>query len=435
MGACRRIMMEFRLYREGTMSKGLKTTLLVLSFVILAFTVAGALGVKAGTGDGAYRQMGVYNDVLEHIETYYVETPDLGKVSNGALHGVVEALDGDSSYMSSAEYKQYKQMAHPSAGIGAVISKHFGYGFVISVIPGGPGDKAGLETGDIIEALEEKSTREMSLATLTTLLSGPGGTTVNLSVVRASKAQPQKITITRGTAPTPSLSYKSLENNEIGYLRPEGFPKGRSQEISAALHELAAKGAKKIILDLRNSADGDPAEGVATANLFLDHGEIGYLEGQMYPRQSFTADPSKVICKLPLVVIVNHSTAGAAEILAGAILDNARGDLLGDKTFGSANVQKTYDLQDGGALILSVAKYHLPTGKAIQDSLVTPNILVADKAEELSQLDENEEENPEAKPEPKKPQTDEQLRRAIEQLTKPAPVKAADAAAPSKATS
>ncbi len=418
------------------MSKGLKTTLLVLSFVILAFTVAGALGVKAGTGDGAYRQMGVYNDVLEHIETYYVETPDLGKVSNGALHGVVEALDGDSSYMSSAEYKQYKQMAHPSAGIGAVISKRFGYGYVISVIPGGPGDKAGLENGDIIEAMgDDKSTREMSLATLTTLLSGPSGSTVSLSVVRASKAQPQKITITRGTAPTPSLSYKSLENNEIGYLRPEGFPKGRSQEIAAALHDLAGKGAKKIVLDLRNSADGDPAEGMATANLFLDHGEIGYLEGQMYPRQSFTADPSKVICKLPLVVIVNHSTAGAAEILAAAILDNARGDLLGDKTFGSANVQKTFDLQDGGALILSVAKYHTPAGKAIQDTLVTPNILVADKTEEAGMMDEDEAENPEAKPEAKKPQADEQLRRAIEQLTKPAPVKAADVAATPKATS
>ncbi len=427
-------MMEFCFYREGTMSKGLKTTLLVLSFLILAFTVAGALGVKAGTGDGAYRQMGVYNDVLEHIQTYYVETPNLGKVSNGALHGVVEALDGDSSYMSPAEYKQYKQMANSAAGIGAVISKRFGYGFVVSVLPGSPAEKAGLENGDIIEAMEDKSTREMSLATLTTLLSGPSGSTVSLSVVRATKAQPQKITITRGATPTPALSYKLLEN-EIGYVRPEGFPKGRSQEVSAALRELAGKGAKKIILDLRNSAAGDPAEGVATANLFLDHGEIGYLEGQMYPRQSFTADPAKVQCKLPLAVIINHSTSGAAEVLAGAILDNARGDLLGDKTFGSANVQKTFDLQDGGALILSVAKYHLPTGKAIQDALITPNILVADKVEEPAILDENVEENPEAKPEPKKPQTDEQLRRAIEQLTKPPAVKAADAAATPKATS
>jgi len=416
------------------MSKGLKSTLLVLSFLILAFTVAGALGVKAGPGDGAYRQMGVYNDVLEHIQTYYVETPDLGKVSSGALHGVVEALDGDSSYMSAAEYKQYKQMANSAAGIGAVLSKRFGYGFVVSVIPGGPADKAGLENGDIVEAMgDDKSTREMSLATLTTLLSGAPGTTVSLSVVRSNKAQPQKITITRGAVPTPALSYKLLEN-EIGYLRPEGFPKGRSQDISAALRDLTGKGAKKIILDLRNSAAGDPAEGVATANLFLDHGSIGYLEGQMVPRQNFTADPAKAQCKLPLIVIVNHSTSGAAEILAGAILDNARGDLLGDKTFGSANVQKTFDLQDGGALILSVAKYHLPNGKAIQDALITPNILVADKAEEAAILDENEEENPEAKPEPKKPQADEQLRRAIEQLTNPPAVKAADAAQAPKAT-
>ena len=174
-----------------------------------------------------------------------------------------------------------------------------------------------------------------------------------------------------------------------------------------------------MILDLRNSGDGECAEGVSTANLFLNHGQIAYLEGQKYPRQNFTADPAKAISSLPLVVIVNKSTAGAAEIVAGAILDNARGDVLGDKTFGAGSIQKTIDLQDGGALILSVAKYYTPGGKAIQDVSITPNVLVADKADDFiapedSDItpDENE------KPEPQKNQPDEQLRRAIEQLTK-----------------
>ena len=390
-----------------------------MSFLILGFAVAGAVGVKASNGnDGAYRQMSVYSEVLSRIRSDYVEDPNIPQVSNGALHGLLEALDSDSSYLSPDEYKHYKQFGQPLAGVGAAVSKRFGYGDVISVVPGGPADKAGLLAGDIVEALDEKSTREMSVAELTGLLGGQVGSVVNLSVVRPTKAQPQKISITREAVKYPSATSKMLES-QIGYIRTEGFPKGRAQEIASRIRDLQKSGAKKLILDLRNSGDGDFAEGVSTANLFLNHGQIAYVEGQKYPRQNFTADPSKAISTLPLVVIVNKSTAGAAEIVAGAILDNARGDVLGDKTFGAGSIQKEIDLQDGGALILSIAKYYTPGGKAIQSAAITPNVLVADKADDFIAPDDTEvvpEEN--EKPELPKNQPDEQLRRAIEQLTK-----------------
>jgi carboxyl-terminal processing protease len=400
------------------MSKSLKTILLLFSFLVLGLAVAGAAGGKGDNNEGAYRQLSVYSEVLSRIRSDYVEDPNMSRVSNGALHGLLEALDPDSSFLSPNEYKLVKEMSKPAAGIGAAVSKRFGYGDVISVVPGGPADKAGLLGGDIIEALNDKSTREMSLAELDAFLGGAPGSVVNLSVVRPTKAQPQKITITREPLKYPPVTFRMLEQ-QIGYVRAEGFPKGRAQEIAARVRELQKQGAKRMILDLRNSGDGEASEGVATANLFLNHGEIGYLQGQKFPRQNFTAEASQDICNLPVVVIVNKTTAGAAEIVAGAILDNARGDVLGDKTFGAGSIAKMIDLPDGSALVLPVAKYYTPSGKIIDEVAISPNVMVADKADEFVIPEDSELQPDESQaPEPQKNKPDEQLRRAIEQLTK-----------------
>ena len=132
-------------------------------------------------------------------------------------------------------------------------------------------------------------------------------------------------------------------------------------------------------------------EGIATANLFLNHGTITYLQGQKYPKQTFNADPQKAVAtNLPLVVLVNRGTAGPAEIVAAAVMENARGDVLGDKTFGSGSIQKVIDMPDGSALMLSVAKYYSPSGKAVQDTAITPNILVADTNDDFIAPDEDE---------------------------------------------
>jgi len=399
------------------MSKKFKAVILAISIALVVFTIAGGLGVRAASNDGAYRQLGVYSEVLSRIRSEYVEEPNIPQVTDGALHGLLESLDPNSSYLTAAEYKQYRARKNEAKGqIGATISKRFGYAAVVSVMAGGPADKAGIENGDIFEAIEGRTTREMSLAEIQSLLAGDVGSNVNVSVVRARRAEPQKITISRNIVKIPDISEKSFEDGII-YIKVDAFNKGKAQEIAGRLKTDQTKGAKKVILDLRDCSEGDVQEGIATANLFLNHGVITYLQGQRYPRETFNADLNKVVTGLPLVVMVNRGTAGPAEIVAASILENARGDVLGDKTFGVGSVQKVIEIADGSALILSVAKYYTPTGKAIQDTAITPNIMVADNTDDFVLPDD--EDNSGAPDQPKKQRTlqnDEQLKRAIEVL-------------------
>jgi carboxyl-terminal processing protease len=411
------------------MSKPTKLIVLGLSFLLATLVVAGGLGVKASTtNEDSYRQIEVYSEVLSRIRTEYVEDPNVPAVTNGALHGLLESLDANSSYLDPTEYKDYKLRKNEGqASIGATLSKRFGYAAVVSVIPGGPADKATIESGDIIEAIEAKSTRDMSLAEIDGILAGQPGSVINLSVVRPRKAAPVKTPITREIISEPAVSGKMMEDG-IAYIKIDDFPKGRSQEVAAKLKELDKSGAKKLVLDLRNSGSGDENEGIATANLFLNHGTISYLQGQTYPKQTFNADPQKAIApSIPLVVLVNRGTAGPAELLASAIMENARGDVIGDKTFGSGSIQKVIEMKDGSALMLSVAKYYSPSGKALQDTAVTPNILVADNTDDFTGPDDDDSAQPDDKQQEKEKKVapDDQLKRAIDVLKNPAQQKPA----------
>jgi carboxyl-terminal processing protease len=401
------------------MSTKLKVAIISSSLAILLFTVVGGfVNVRASSNDGAYRQLSVYSEVLSRIRLEYVEEPNIAGVTDGALHGLLESLDANSSYLSPEEYKHYKSMkSGGKANIGADVSKRFGYAAVVAVIPGGPADKAGVANSDIIESIEGKSTHDMSLAEIRSLLSGDVGSTITVAVVRPRRAEPQKIVITRDLVAIPPVTDKLMADG-VGYIQVDAFPEGKAQEIAAKIRDLQKQGAKKLVLDLRNSAGGEESEGVATANLFLDHGTITYLQGQKYPRQAFNADPEKDITKLPVVVLVNRGTAGPAEIVAAAILENARGDVVGDKTFGDGSVQKLIEMPDNSALILSIAKYYSPSGKAIQDVAVTPNVMVADSSDDDAGLpDEDEQPAADDKKDVKpKSQQDDQLNKALEVL-------------------
>jgi carboxyl-terminal processing protease len=350
--------------------------------------------------------MEVYSEVLKKVQTDYVSDPNMTKVTVGALHGLLESLDPDSSYLTADEYKAFKARgSEGTAQVGLNISKRYGYATVVSVEPGSPAEKEGIEDGDIVEAIEGHSTREMSLVMIRMLLEGKPGTEVNISLVRPRKAEPDKIVLSRTAPSVPTMSESQYENSSILYLKPVVLTKERVSEISSRLKAMQKNGNKKVVLDLRDVAEGDEEQGIRLANFFLESGTIATLSGQKYTYEAFNADTSKYITGAPLVVLVNHGTAGPGEIVAAAVLDNKRGDVVGDRTFGEGSVQKTMELPDGAALILSVAKYATPLGKKIQDDAVTPNVVVvaAQPAEDDSGA-------------AKAPKADDQLNKALEIL-------------------
>jgi carboxyl-terminal processing protease len=398
-----------------------------VALVLTVFLGVNSNGVSAAaTGqDGAYRQINVYSEVLRHIQTDYVTDPNIPAVTNGALRGLLESLDADSSYLSPEDYRIYKADKGGKAQAGINVSKRYGYATVVSVVPGGPADKAGLVDGDILEAIEGQDTRDISLAMIRLMLEGAPGSTLTVGVVRSSRNEPDKISMIRSLQAPPPVGEALYENASILYLKPEVLDHDHVNEVETKLKGMQKAGNKKVLLDLRDVAAGDMAEAVRLANFLLKSGTIATLEGQKFPKQVFTADPAKTIqATAPVVVLVNRGTAGPAELVAAALEDNKRADVVGERTFGEGTQQKTFDLPDGAALILSVAKYESPDGKKLQDDGVTPNVLVASGLDESAGVDE--EEAPQtAAPVPvvKKPgaQADEPLTKALEILkAKPA---------------
>ncbi len=344
----------------------------------------GWFGVHADDQDGAYRQMRVYAEVLQKIQSDYVTDPSMNDVTTGALHGLLESLDADSSYLTPAEYKIYKE--RPTGGTaqeGMTISRRYGYATVVNVVPGSPAEQAHLADGDVIESIGGKHTHDLSLAVIRMMLEGKAGSTVDLTVIRPAKPDPEKITLTRAVVNIPALSQQQYNNSTILYLKPGVLSADRIDAIAAAIKSAGKD--RKILLDLRDCTGTDPAQGLRLANFFIKQGTLATLSGQQFPQQTFAADPAQFLTDAPMAVIVNRGTYGASELAAAAIEDLKRGDVVGERTFGEGSVQKTIDLPDGGAIMLTVAKYQAPGGKKIQDDAVVPNVPVVTAIDEEDQ--------------------------------------------------
>ncbi len=407
-----------------SMPKITKILLLAVSVVLVlaVFLGVNASGVSAATDqDGAYRQINVYSEVLRHIQTDYVEEPNINSVTNGALRGLLESLDADSSYLTPEDYKTFKADKGGKAQVGINVSKRYGYATVVSVVPGSPADKANLNDGDIIEAIGTQDTRDLSLAMIRMLLDGAPGSELSVAVVRPRKAAPEKVTMTRTLVQLAPVSEMMYENSSILYLKPGVLDHDHVQQVESKLKAMSKSGNKKVLLDLRDVAAGDIPEAMRLANMFLKTGTIATLEGQKVEKQTFTAEASKAVnATAPVVVLVNRGTAGPGEIVAAALSDNKRADLVGEKTFGEGAQQKTFELPDGAALILSIAKYQSPSGKKLEDEGVTPGLIVASNVDDDG-VDDDDTVTTEAQTQPQQPKkpgitVDDQLTKALDLL-------------------
>jgi carboxyl-terminal processing protease len=399
------------------MTNRIRATLISVSLILMSYVVVGGLlGKNDSSSEKTYRDLGVYSEVLNRIKQEYVTEPDLKRVTDGAIRGLLESLDPYSTYLTAEQYQEYMRNPDPGpADVGIFLSKRMGYATVVSVLPGGPAEKAGIKPGDLIDQVDSTSARELSVLQLERLLAGKPGTNVTVTTVREARGEPQNISVTRAALNYPPVIIKMVEG-ETAYLRVATFNHGKAHEIAVKLKELESQGAQKIALDLRNCAGGDVQEAVDTASLFLDKGLVTYISGQRYPRQNLEVHPTGPVSKLPLVVLINQSTAGPAEVVASAILGNKRGEVVGVRSFGVGVYQKPIPVGDGSALLLSVAKYYGPDGKAIHDNGVTPSVV---------QPASGDADNPDDEGQPEEPERfggkdDLQLRKAIEILNQAA---------------
>lgn len=307
-------------------------------------------------------QIRIFESVLQHIQNDYVDEPDLAKVRNGAMRGLADGLDPYSSYLTAEQVLEYRNNGvSKKAGIGAEFSQVSSYLYVVSVVKGAPAEKAGLRSGDIIEYIGTKATRDISLYDAKQLVLGDPGTKVELRILR-SRAKPLTVEVTRGRFSNPAPVVKMISG--VAHMKVFSLANGESQSVLDAVKELKAKGVRKIILDLRNVSTGDLSEATDVANIFIRSGKLATVVGRENKViDTVIATEAKHAYDGEVVALIDLGTAGTGEVIASAIAENKRGEVVGERTFGAGAVQALFTLSGGDGFLLTTAKWASPSGQ------------------------------------------------------------------------
>src|SRR3989440_5610037 len=407
-----------------------KFVVISASAALALYTIVGAwLATRAqqpSNDPGA--QQRIFESVLQHIQDDYVDEPNMEKVRAGALRGLAYGLDPYSTYLTPEQVKDYRTPKKTNqVGIGAELSQVSSYLYVVAPVKGSPADQAGVRAGDIIEYIDAKATRDISLYDARQLLNGTPGSEVKLRILRLN-SRPLTVTVKRSSFRAPAAEAR-MEAGKIGVLRINSLEAGEAADARARLQELTKQGAQKILIDLRSVAGGELQEGVTVANFFIQSGAIARTigrEGKVL--KAFDADPKQVVFNGPAVVLIDTGTAGAAEVVASAFVERKRGDVVGEKSFGAGAEQELFTLRDGDGLLLTTVKWASAGGKPFlgedrAHSGVTPTVEVkrpdtADNGDvdDLASQDETQP-KPAASPEAPKPEPEDlQLKKGLELL-------------------
>jgi carboxyl-terminal processing protease len=355
-----------------------RTRLVVLCVTapVLAFVVIGGmLGTRAAANDSTYQHLRVFQDVVGLIANNYVEEANLSKVMRGAMRGLADNLDADSAYLPVEEARLLAAGDKGPAGeIGVELTRNF-YLRVIAVRDGSPAAKAGLRSGDYIRAIDSKPTRELSIYEGSRLLRGAPGTKVSLLVIRGNVVDPHTVEITRDVLAAPELTSR-VERGTVGYIRIPAFGPATAKAVQDRVADLAKRGATSLLIDVRNCATGPQDAGLSLARLFVASGTLAQKEMRDVARQPIAAAPGDGAVTMPVAVLINDGSSGAAELFAAALAGNKRGSLIGERTQGRAAVQKLVRLPDGAAMMISNGWYLTPNGDPIHEKGVVPSMVV-----------------------------------------------------------
>lgn len=349
------------------MSFRTKFKLVILSATIALYALAGGVISRFTSAQQPINdpgaQMRIFESVLQHIQNDYVDEPNMDKVRGGALRGLASGLDPYSTYLTAEQVKSFKANSDSEKiGIGAELSQVASYLYVVAPIKGSPADKAGLQAGDVIEYIDTKATRDISLYDAKQLLAGASGSEIKIRVLRAGTS-PMTLTIKREKF-KPTTPEIKIEAGKVGVLQLHSLASGESVNVKNKLQELLKQGTQKIVLDIRGVAGGDLNEGIAVTNLFIKEGVLAQTIGREGKVQkTFNADASKHLYEGQTVVLIDNGTAGAAEIIAAAFIESKRGEVVGEKSFGAGAEQQLFTLRDGDGLLLTTVKWASASGK------------------------------------------------------------------------
>jgi len=355
-----------------------------LSTIFVIFLNSSNISLAEDT-DELYQKIDLFSEVLEKIQTEYVEEINQSEAMDAAINGLLQSLDPYSAYMNPEIFEESQtETSGEFGGLGIEVSMESGVVKVITPIDDTPAAKAGVKAGDYIVKINGEQVQGKTLMESVNLMRGPVGTDIQITIRRKGIKKAKVIKIKREIIQIKSVVAKTVKN-KVGYLRLRAFNENSSKQLKKEISKIEKN--KKLvgyILDLRNNPGGLLSQAIKISDFFLDDGEIVSTRGRINnENRKFFAKKGDKINGKPLIVLINKGSASASEIVAGALQDHKRAILLGETSFGKGSVQSIMPLKNRGAIRLTVSKYYLPSGKSISNIGVVPDIKVEEEGDEF----------------------------------------------------